>query len=145
MGGKKKKFIDKKNSATFQLVARDSSDPSFSQSERVFVRVDNNPVTFPVDNNDGVFDDAPNNDSDDDGGVNGGPLPEDVRKEILELGFPDDGYNYLNHMREIKNTGAGSAFFHNPKFKLQHLPRDVKVLPHFFNSEFLWFLDGQCF
>jgi len=26
-----------------------------------------------------------------------GPLPEDVRREIVELGFPDDGYNYLLH------------------------------------------------
>ncbi|XP_027917045.1 protein LTV1 homolog [Vigna unguiculata] len=125
MGGRKKKFIDKKNSATFQLIARDSSDPSFSQSDRVFVRVDNNPVSFP-DAEDAGFDDA-TDDYDDYDGVNGGPLPEDVRKEILELGFPDDGYNYLSHLREIKNTGAGAAFFHNPKFKLQHLPRDIKA------------------
>ncbi|KAK7294942.1 hypothetical protein RJT34_17841 [Clitoria ternatea] len=118
MGGKKK-FIDKKNSATFQLIARDSSDPSFSLSDRVFVRVDNNPLLFP-----NVDDTAFDYDED---GVNGGPLPEDVRREILELGFPDDGYNYLTHLREIKNTGAGSAFFHNPKFKLQHLPRDIKA------------------
>lgn len=55
------------------------------------------------------------------------PLPEEVRKEILELGFPDDGYNYLMHLREIKNAGGGSAFHHNPKFTLQHLPRDVKA------------------
>ncbi|XP_047149272.1 protein LTV1 homolog [Vigna umbellata] len=125
MGGRKKKFIDKKNSATFQLIARDSSDPSFSQSDRVFVRVDNNPVSFP-DAEDAGFDDA-TGDYDDYDGASGGPLPEDVRKEILELGFPDDGYNYLNHLREIKNTGAGAAFFQNPKFKLQHLPRDVKA------------------
>ncbi|KAK7388893.1 hypothetical protein VNO78_23720 [Psophocarpus tetragonolobus] len=123
MGGKKKKFIDKKNSATFQLIARDSSDPSFSQSDRVFVRVDNNPVSFPV-AHDSAFEEAPD---DYDGGVTGAPLPEDVRRQILELGLPDDGYNYLNHLREIKNTGAGSAFYHNPKFKLQHLPRDVKA------------------
>jgi len=144
MGGRKKKFIDKKNSATFQLIARDSSDPSFSQSDLVFVRVDNNPVSFPV-AEDSVYDDAAD-DYDDYDGVSGGPLPEDVRKEILELGFPDDGYNYLNHLREIKNTGAGAAFFHNPKFKLQHLPRDVKVLPSFslvffFNPNFGCLLD----
>lgn len=128
MGGRKKKFIDKKNSATFQLIARDTSDPSFSQSDRVFVRVDNNPVSFPV-ADDSAFDDSPDDYYYDDGGggVSGGPLPEGVRREILELGFPDDGYNYLNHLREIKNTGAGAAFFHNPKFKLQHLPRDVKA------------------
>ncbi|KAK7314540.1 hypothetical protein VNO77_33066 [Canavalia gladiata] len=126
MGGKKKKFIDKRNSATFQLIARDSSDPSFSISDRVFVRVDNNPVSFAA-VDDSVFDDAPEDENDNHVGVSGGPLPEEVRREILELGFPDDGYNYLTHLREIKNTGAGSAFFHNPKFKLQHLPRDVKA------------------
>nr|KYP62499.1 Protein LTV1 isogeny [Cajanus cajan] len=127
MGGRKKKFIDKKNSATFQLIARDSSDPSFSHSDRVFVRVDNNPVSIPV-AADSVYEDAPDDDDDEyAAGLDGGPLPEDVRREILELGFPDDGYNYLSHLREIKNTGAGSSFFHNPKFKLQHLPRDVKA------------------
>ncbi|KAL2341540.1 hypothetical protein Fmac_009480 [Flemingia macrophylla] len=126
MGGRKKKFIDKKSSATFQLIARDSSDPSFSHSDRVFVRVDNNTLSLPV-ADDSVYQDAPDDRDQFDGGVDGAPLPEDVRREILELGFPDDGYNYLNHLREIKNTGAGSSFFHNPKFKLHHLPRDVKA------------------
>lgn len=126
--GRRKKFIDKKNAATFQLIARDSSDPAFSHSDRVFVRVDNNPLSSA----DSVFDDSPDDpDADEASGVNGGQLPEDVRKEILELGFPDDGYNYLTHLREIKNTGGGSMFFHNPKFRLQHLPRDVKVTVFF--------------
>ncbi|XP_057437090.1 uncharacterized protein LOC130729372 isoform X2 [Lotus japonicus] len=119
----KKKFIDKKNAATFQLIARDSSDPAFSTSDRVFIRVDNNPLST-----DSIFDDAPEDIDDDESLSEGeGSLPEDVRREILELGFPDDGYNYLNHMREIKNTGGGSAFFHNPKFKLQHVPHDIKA------------------
>ncbi|PHU21124.1 hypothetical protein BC332_12275 [Capsicum chinense] len=56
-----------------------------------------------------------------------GLLPDDVRKEILELGFPDDGYNYLEHLREIKNTGGGSAYYENPKAKLNELPHDVKA------------------
>ncbi|KAK3231728.1 hypothetical protein Dsin_003609 [Dipteronia sinensis] len=30
--GKKKKFIDKKKAATFQLLARDSSDPYFDET-----------------------------------------------------------------------------------------------------------------
>lgn len=121
--GKTKKFIDKKNSHTFQLIARDSSDPAFSESDRIFVRVDNNPLPA-----DSIFDDAPDDpDADFDDGIAGSYLSEDVRKEILELGFPDDGYNYLDHLREIKIAGGGSSFFHNPKFKLQHLPRDVKA------------------
>ncbi|XWS16578.1 hypothetical protein CRYUN_Cryun34aG0100800 [Craigia yunnanensis] len=152
----KKKFIDKKKSATFQLFARDSCDPNYSDapgSDRVFVRVDNNPVSvhtvFDEDNNcynnqyddeDSIFADAP--DDDEDGGddyntVLGsssrttanekGALPENVRRDILELGFPDDGYNYLIHLREIRNTGGGSAFYHNPKFNPDQLPYDVKA------------------
>ena len=28
------------------------------------------------------------------------PLPEERRKEIVSLGFPDDGYDYLQHVRQ---------------------------------------------
>ncbi|KAK3231730.1 hypothetical protein Dsin_003611 [Dipteronia sinensis] len=122
----------------FQLLARDSSDPYFDETpgnDRVFVRVDNSAYSFGNDNDDSnsIFADAPDDeDVEDDVGQPSGPsgttsLPENLRREILELGFPDDGYNYLSHLREIKNTGGGSAFYHNPKFKLEHLPRDVKA------------------
>nr|POE84289.1 protein ltv1 like [Quercus suber] len=147
---RKKKFIDKKKSATFQLIARDSSDPIYDDSpgnDRVFVRIDNNPVSVFAGSgeyedegegdSDSIFADAPedNNDNEADDRVFGTPaagpsrkpLPESVRKEILELGFPDDGYNYLKHLREIKNTGGGSAYYQNPKAKLEELPRDVKA------------------
>ncbi|KAJ8749161.1 hypothetical protein K2173_018631 [Erythroxylum novogranatense] len=133
----KKKFFDKKKAATFHLLARDSSDPNYSNtpgSDRVFVRVDDNPLlvdTF-VDNH--IHHDDPNSifadASHDDSVLNkfsSSSLPEHVRREILELGFPDDGYNYLIHLREIKNTGAGSAFYHNPKPRLDELPSDVKA------------------
>lgn len=136
--GKKKKFIDKKKAATFQLLARDSSDPIFDETipgnDRVFVRVDNNPYSINTldddyDESNSIFADAP--DDNDDGGIcrpaGTAPLPECIRKEILELGFPDDGYNYLTHLREIKNTGGGSAFYENPKSRLYQLPHDVKV------------------
>ncbi|KAF5748913.1 protein LTV1 [Tripterygium wilfordii] len=159
----KKKFFDKKKSATFQLIARDSSDPYYRDSsdpyydntagcDRVFVRIDNNPYSVNTfdesvenlseeENPDSKFVDAP----DDDGGHafagslasrgsigmaaagKAASLPEHIRREILELGFPDDGYNYLIHMREIKNTGGGSMFYHNLKLKLRQLPRDVRA------------------
>ena len=158
--GRKKKFIDKKKAATFQLLARDTSDPNYgkeSGSDRVFVRVDKNTVSVETSlGNDelcsasggegpnSIFadaaDDVDNGEDDDrvfgnmmaqsfiDGHIGmAQPLPEHVRKEILELGFPDDGYNYLTHLREIKNTGGGSVFYHNPKFKVDYLPHDVKV------------------
>lgn len=158
----KKKFIDKKKSATFQLLARDSSDPNYQDSpghDRVFIRVDSNPYSVDgifhesddlsgpshyADDPDSIFADAPDdeNDGEEDDRVFGKqsssqlsigataaaavPLPDHVRREILELGFPDDGYNYLTHLREIKNTGGGSAFYHNSKARLDQLPLDVK-------------------
>ncbi|KAH9677370.1 protein ltv1 [Citrus sinensis] len=137
--GKKKKFIDKKKAATFQLLARDSSDPIFDETipgnDRVFVRVDNTPYSVNTlednyDDSNSIFADAPD-DNDDEGGTSRpagtAQLPERIRKEILELGFPDDGYNYLTHLREIKNNGGGSAFYENPKSRLYQLPHDIKA------------------
>ncbi|GJY80843.1 protein LTV1 [Tanacetum coccineum] len=135
MGGRKKKFIDKKKSATFQLISRDTSDPLYTEdpsNDRVFVRVDNNsesPFFDDVNSDgDGIFDDAPDEEE-----YSGGPsrslpggsnLPDEVRREIVELGFPDDGYNYLSHLREIK---AASDFYRNPKATFEQLPSDVKA------------------
>nr|GFA73549.1 protein LTV1 homolog [Tanacetum cinerariifolium] len=53
----------------------------------------------------------------------GSNLPDEVRREIVELGFPDDGYNYLSHLREIK---AAADFYRNPKATFEQLPSDVK-------------------
>ncbi|XP_039169114.1 protein LTV1 homolog [Eucalyptus grandis] len=146
MGRKSKKFIDKKKAATFQLMSRDSADdPGFGDApggDRIFVRVDNNPCSVDTLEDDGgggggdddVFADAPGDfDDGEDGAVSasasasGSGLPEHVRREILELGFPDDGYNYLGHLREIRNAGGGSAFYQNPKARLDLVPKDVKA------------------
>lgn len=135
----KKKFIDKKKAATFELCPRDTSDPLYSDApggDKIFLRVDQNPVNingFTEDNS--QFDDAPEEGGEEDlaygyssfagsSSSNNNPLPAHVRKEILELGYPDDGYNYLDHLREIKNTGGGSNFYSNPKFEGEFLPRD---------------------
>ncbi|XP_047972290.1 protein LTV1 homolog [Salvia hispanica] len=141
----KKKFFDKKKSATFQLMARDTSDPNYSTSDpmgdRVFVRVDNNeyvPTTMEDSADpDSIYADAPDDYDDEDPYGSSGEvvdhkskstgLPDHIRREILELGFPDDGYNYLAHMREIKNTGGGSTYFNNPKADVHQLPQDVKA------------------
>ncbi|WOL09583.1 hypothetical protein Cni_G18336 [Canna indica] len=161
----KKKFIDKKKSATFQLLARDTAAGVLSldggpETDRVFVRVDNNPLSFPgfldegddgnqghsgpIDEPESIFADAPGDTDDQEGFVvvgglpplaaaassrssRGDHLPDHVRREILALGLPDDGYNYLLHMREIKNAGGGSSYFENPKATLDHLPLDVKA------------------
>ncbi|KAJ3683909.1 hypothetical protein LUZ60_014136 [Juncus effusus] len=146
MGGKKKSFIDKKRSATFTLISRDSSSSSSNplSTDRVFVRTDNHSSysvpgfeedsdgdqQLPQHQNDqsSIFDDAL---EDSGGGARGAggssELPEDVRRDILELGLPDDGYNYLLHLREIRNQGAGSAYYDNPKAQLDQVPLDVKA------------------
>ncbi|KZV15486.1 hypothetical protein F511_40149 [Dorcoceras hygrometricum] len=131
--GKKKRFIDKKKSATFQLLSRDTSDPNYSSdpsSERVFIRVDNNGGVNPdsifadaLEDCDGNFDSRESSKYKDQNTA----LPDHVRKEILELGFPDDGYDYLIHMREIKNKGGGSNYYDNPKASFLQLERDVKA------------------
>lgn len=163
--GKKKSFVNKKNSATFRLVYRDSpstfSDPFgfLNDGERVFTRVDEGTSYVP-----GFTDDDPRAnleegetdsifaDADEDSGEeanirpkkdkyksthpiphgsnNGqgqGPLPDHIRKEIIELGFPDDGYNYLMHMREIRASGGGSAFVPCRKPRLESIRPDVKA------------------
>ncbi|KAK9154743.1 hypothetical protein Sjap_002223 [Stephania japonica] len=81
-------------------------------------RVDNNPYDLR-----GFGDDEVDDLADDDDGLQ----PPSMIPEILELGLPDDGYNYLLHLREIKNTGGGSNFYQNSKAKLDEVPLDVKA------------------
>ena len=49
------------------------------------------------------------------------------RQEIIELGFPDDGYNYLQHLREIGPSGRTGSFVPNNNLRLDVLRPDVKV------------------
>ncbi|KAF9613427.1 hypothetical protein IFM89_008257 [Coptis chinensis] len=56
-----------------------------------------------------------------------------IRKEILELGFPDDGC-------EIKNSGGDSAYYENSKAKLDQLSLRVNVsgIGDDFNDNFIY-------
>ena len=133
-----------RNFATFRLCPRPGAADA---SDRVFVRVDDNPYSVP-----GFADDeglssstaatvggdggepAPSSStSTDDGGF---PLPEHVRREILELGLPNDGYDYLAHLRELRpslsSTGGGGSsavFLPSRRPARSGLPVDVKVPP----------------
>ncbi|BAF22294.1 uncharacterized protein [Oryza sativa Japonica Group] len=107
-----------RNFATFRLCPRPGAADA---SDRVFFRVDNNPYYVPGFADDDVLggaaaaavgegdDDAPSSSA----SGETGPLPDHVRREILELGLPDDGYDYLAHLREIRpsisSTGGGGA------------------------------------
>ncbi|CAN6168943.1 unnamed protein product [Urochloa humidicola] len=129
-----------RNFATFRLCPRPGAADA---SDRVFVRVDDYPYSVPgfADDGDGSgpsssaavgADDEPSSNSADDGG---GALPEHVRREILELGLPDDGYDYLPHLRELRpslsSTGGGgsSAVFLPSRRRPARsgLPVDVKA------------------
>ena len=58
-----------------------------------------------------------------------GPLPEHVRLELIELGFPDDGYDYMQHMRKIGVSSVGGSFVPATRPKPEKLHADVKVKP----------------
>lgn len=153
--GKKKSFINKKKAATFSLVFRDSSDAPAEGEEapdRIFVRSDGRDDTAPgfedaasrwgegseFPTEDGQFSEAGRPP-----GLEGfrqlfwgaprKPLPEHVRKEIIEMGFPDDGYDYTQHMRELRGGGVG-AIAVTPEFNLRadvraYNARSVRVRP----------------
>ncbi|KAL7155390.1 hypothetical protein ABFS83_03G072200 [Erythranthe nasuta] len=137
----KKKFIDKKNASKYKIMARDTSDPKYSSGssrDQILIRVDNNqnvPSVFEEDDpeEDSIFADAPedcdgdNENEDSNDAVRKHKLPDHIREEILNLGFPDDGYNYLTHLREIKKKGAGTAYYDNPNASFEVLPPDVKA------------------
>ncbi|KAM3384031.1 hypothetical protein ACQJBY_008595 [Aegilops geniculata] len=103
-GGRNRK---PRNSATFRLCPRPgAADPS----DRVLVRVDGNPYRVPGLDDDACYLDGGAEPS---SSPSGAALPDHVRRAILELGLPDDGYNYLAHIREIRpsysSTGGGGS------------------------------------
>lgn len=152
----KKKFIEKKKSATFRLVFKDSSSEGFGDgSDRVFMRVDRGDAHVPGFDDDGessIFDDAEEEEEEEEveapshgkrpplqlimrgRTVGSGADPVDrrsdisehVRRELVELGFPDDGYNYLQHLREVGPSGRTGSFVPNNHFRLDLRP-DVKA------------------
>ena len=118
-----------RNFATFRLFPRaGAADPN----DRVFVRVDNNDYTVPGFADEEPFDHSlsdPTADANHLHSSASGSLPEHVRREILELGLPDDGYNYLSHLRELHPSAAAAAssFVPSSTSRPEPLPLDVKV------------------
>jgi hypothetical protein len=105
--GKKKPFIDKKNSTTYSLIFRETEDVD-DEPERLLVPTEEVP---PVP--DSMREDGPSSAAtaraylnqmmaeDEDDGL----ITEDRRKENILMGFPDDGYDYVKHLRTIGARG----------------------------------------
>ncbi|XP_044397879.1 uncharacterized protein [Triticum aestivum] len=119
VGGRKAR-----NFATFRLFPRDgAADPN----DRVFVRVDNNAYTIPGFGDDEDPSLSPTAAADQFPSSTSGPLPDHVRQQILELGLPDDGYNYLLHLRELRPSAVASSFVPSHTARPEQLPLDVKA------------------
>lgn len=106
--GKSRPYIDKKQAASYSLVYRnaeagqETSDRQWIESskgvgvgrpdaEAVLQQADTDPRASHIPR---WFQDEVDD------------ISEDRRKELIELGFPDDGYDYLKHMRVL---GKGQA------------------------------------
>lgn len=106
--GKKKPFIDKKNSTKLSLLYFTGED---GVSERVLI---DHRTGLPLGKS--VSESAPQKETAGPRYPPGHPLAwlnhqvedmgEDKRKEIIELGLPDDGYDYTKHLRTV---GQGRA------------------------------------
>ncbi len=179
--GKKKKFIEKKKSATFALVYKEATDDGNEEdgagTGRIFTRIDGGFSHVPGFSEEdprsqlhgyaygeqgeeeeedlSMFADAEEEDTEETGDENGShkfqtavkrpqseanssssrfrdrrggaALPDHVRKELVDLGFPDDGYDYLQHMRKIGAAGVGASFVPTNRLQLDRIRTDVKV------------------
>ncbi|GLI61074.1 hypothetical protein VaNZ11_003339, partial [Volvox africanus] len=114
--GKKKAFIDKKKAVTYSLVYRDPSEDPIGEDggQRVLAPVGGARGPHPPSEDyyeDGYYEDeASIYDSEYSLSMSRSAtahhdasyiLSEERRRELLALGFPDDGYDYLKHMRDL--------------------------------------------
>lgn len=136
----KKKFIDKKKAATFQLFFRDSTDEAEGSSEKVFIRTDEGSNHVP-----GFSDDYVPKEGEADSSTPGPPhyfdedffpsrfnvkpslpLTDEKRREIVEFGLQDDGYDYTQHLRTIGQARGLGVFI--PASKVEPIVEEnVKV------------------
>ena len=99
--GRRKPFIDKKSATTYSLLytdadeTRDDEAPSTASQDTGAVRSrpDHRAIIAELQ---GWQDEAPVV-----------QVPEERRREIVDLGFPDDGYDYLKHLKGSADEGQG--------------------------------------
>lgn len=102
MGRRNRRFVDRRNAATYALVPSDFLRPEERDAEdgegRTWMRVDERAT----DEEEGEADVRPTHE---DATDRENVLPWSLRREMLSMGLPDDGYDYLQHLRE---TGVGA-------------------------------------
>ena len=99
--GRRKPFIDKKSATTYSLLYTDADEtgdeeaPSTASQDAgaVTSRPDHRAIIAELQ---GWQDEAPVV-----------QVPEERRREIVDLGFPDDGYDYLKHLKGSADEGQG--------------------------------------
>jgi hypothetical protein len=104
--GKRKPFIDKKHATTYSLIYRPADEAAAdpTEGERLLVPVGQLPPqgnssapssSWPSGSSRPLWADGPFEE-----------LPESRRREHIELGLPDDGYDYLKHLRSLRPAPA---------------------------------------
>jgi protein LTV1 len=113
------RFIDKRNAVTYTLVASATGD-SGDGSGRVFLRTDHNdhlPSPLTDDEQPEVHPADPSS-----------ALPPSRRQELRELGLPDDGYDYLQHIKSCSSQPQpGVTQLDSPLPVSASLPPDSKA------------------
>lgn len=112
-------FVDKKNAVTYTLVAA-PAESTGDGSGRVFMRTDSNThLQSPLDD-----DEIPSHHPVDPHSS----LSDARREEIRSLGLPDDGYDYLQHVKHVSGgLDPGSTIIDSSKPVSHTLPHDAKA------------------
>lgn len=101
--GKSKPFIDKKKATTYSLVFNtgvdEPAEPSASVSDRP--RFDINDLPPGIGEEEAAWFASMMGAGNSSYHDQKYALTEEERKEMVDLGFPDDGYNYLRHLKEL--------------------------------------------
>ena len=132
MGRRGKGFFNKGNSVTYSLIH--TSAPAGEQSQRLWVEKSRG---VGVGNPDASFEAAQDTDQTGDSRWPSGhplsfleqevartDLTDAQRKEIVDLGLPDDGYDYLQHLRDPR-AGPATA----PELSASSLPEGLVSRP----------------
>eukprot|EP01026_Neomeris_dumetosa_P044248 TRINITY_DN3723_c0_g1_i3.p2 TRINITY_DN3723_c0_g1~~TRINITY_DN3723_c0_g1_i3.p2 ORF type:complete len:563 (-),score=104.11 TRINITY_DN3723_c0_g1_i3:388-2076(-) len=103
--GRRKPFIDKKRATTYRLVYK--PDTGGEEPQQILVPVSEEPQPQAEDQ---FLTKGLQAEIKPFGCYSQTELSEEKRREIVELGLPDDGYDYLKHLRVLKSNKLSSVW-----------------------------------